>query len=182
MRSCLIVWVAFFLSCGVACASGSQDEPPLDMTYCQLAKDPSAFTGRRIRIRAIYVFGFEVQVLKSPVCCPVPEPKIGVEWDADMDDRSEKLFRRLDKGMGVALAIFVGRLSHVSNVSPQIPSGERFQLNVEKIDKVEKTTRSKHPLTDPEWARKDCATGSFFRRFSPRLCSSVLDCYSEPGS
>jgi hypothetical protein len=158
MRPCLIAWMALSLGCCVAWARGSRDEaPPLDITYCQLAKDPSAFTGRRIRIRAIYVYGFEVQLLKSPICCPEAGLKLGVELDDGMDDRSEKLFRRLNKGMGVAMAVFVGRLSHVSNVSSQLPSGDRFQLNVDRIEKVEKTASSKRPAKVPKWA-PNCST------------------------
>jgi hypothetical protein len=166
MRSCLIAWMAVLLSCCVARAGGREEGPPLDVTYCQLAKDPSAFTGRRIRIRAIYVYGFEIQLLRSPVCCLEPPPKIGLEVSDDVDDRSEKLFRRFD-GMGEALAVFVGRLSHVSNVSSQLPSGDRFQLNVDKIEKVEKTASSKRSSTPPDWIPKDCPTSG--ARSGPHL-------------
>jgi hypothetical protein len=156
MRLCLIGGMAFLLS-RVAWAGDRREEPPLDVTYCQLAKDPSAFIGRQIRVRAIYVHGLEIQVSKSPVCCPDHEPKVGVELKADMDHRSEGLFRRFD-GMGEALAVFVGRLGHVSNVSSRLPSGDRFQLNVDKIERVEKTASSKHSSAVPDWVPKDCAS------------------------
>lgn len=148
----------------LSCSSTWSQEEPLDITYCQLAKDPSAFMGKRIRIRGIYVHGFEVQLLKSPVCCPDRTPAVGVEWDADLDDRSEKLFRRLDKGMVVASAVFVGRLSHVSNVSSQLPSGDRFQLNVEKIDRVEKTAKANINKRYPKWVPINCQGASASKR------------------
>jgi hypothetical protein len=161
MRLHRIAWVACLWCCGFAWAGGRPvDRPPLDVTYCQLAKNPSSFMEERIRIRAIYIHGFEVQLLKSLACCSDPEPKIGVEFDVGVDDRSRSLFRRLDTGMGVAVVVFVGRLSHVKNVSSQLPSGDRLQLNVDRIERVEKSARTKRPSTIPKWVPKDCATGS----------------------
>jgi hypothetical protein len=131
-----------------------------DVTFCQLAKDPSSFLGKRIRVRALYVFGFELQMLKSPVCCPVSEQKMGVDFDPAMDDRSEKLFHKLDKGMGFALAVFVGRFEKVSNVSSQLPSADRFQLTVDRIEKVEKSARSSEPGKNPSWVPRDCTVST----------------------
>lgn len=159
MRLHRIATVACLWCCGFAWAGGRPEEsPPLDVTYCQIAKNPSLFTEKRIRIRAIYVDGFEVQLLKSLACCSDPEPKIGVEFNVGVDDRWRSPFRRLDAGMGVAVVVFIGRLSHVKNVSSQLPSGDRLQLNVDRIEKVEKSARTKSPSAVPKWVPKDCAT------------------------
>jgi hypothetical protein len=65
------------LACSAEWADDRPASPPLDVTYCELAKHPDSFTGKTIRLRALYVYAFEVQMLKSPVCCPLPEPKRG---------------------------------------------------------------------------------------------------------
>jgi hypothetical protein len=113
----LAIEVVLVVTVVAAWADDAVKSTPQDVTFCQLAKDPSSFLGKRIRVRALYVFGFELQMLKSPVCCPVSEQKMGVDFDPAMDDQSEKLFHKLDKGMGFALAVFVGRFERVSNVS-----------------------------------------------------------------
>ena len=62
MKSWVIVSTAFLLTCCTAWA-GDGRQAPLDVSYCQLAKDPSAWTGKRIRVRAIYHYGFEFFVV-----------------------------------------------------------------------------------------------------------------------
>jgi hypothetical protein len=118
-------------------------------------KDPTAFVGQRIRIRAIYDYGFEVGSLKSPVCCPDKGLHVGVTISSDLDDRSEKLFRRMDKGMGTALATFVGKLDRVKNASSRLPSGDRLELTVDSIERVEKSEVWRQGKI-PTWVPNDC--------------------------
>jgi hypothetical protein len=152
----LAIWIALLATGVAAWAADGVDSAPEEVNFCQLAQNPSSFLGKRIRVRALYVYGFELQMLKSPVCCPVAEPKMGVDFDLEMDDRSQKLFHKLDKGMGTALAVFVGRFGRISNVSSQLPSGERFQLAVDKIETVERSVRWKGK--DPEWVPRNCTS------------------------
>ena len=105
---------ALLLTCCIAWADDQPESPPMEVSYCQLAIDPSAWTGKRIRVRAIYHYGFEFYRLESPHCCQERATKIWVQTDA-LDGRSERLFRKLDKGMGWALVVFVGRFD-VGNV------------------------------------------------------------------
>jgi hypothetical protein len=152
----LAIWIVLLVMSVAAWGDDRVEINPQDVDYCQLAKDPSSFIGKRIRVRALYAYWFEVQMLKSPGCCPVPEPKMGIDFDPAMDDRSEEMFHKLDKGTGFALAVFVGRFERISNVSSQLPSGDRFQLPVDKIDKVEKSARSSGPGKYPSWVPRDC--------------------------
>ncbi len=99
MKSCLIAWTALPLASCIAWADDQSESPPMDVSYCQLAKDPPAWTGKRIRVRAIYHYGFEFYRLESPLCCEERTTKIWVQADK-LDGRSERLFRKLDKGMG----------------------------------------------------------------------------------
>jgi hypothetical protein len=154
-------WLALVVLLSSVCAAAKVNDSgrgvPLEVTYCQLVGNPSAYLGKRIVVRAIYGYGFEVKVLKSPTCCPGIEPQLGVAFDPEMDGHSQRLFLKLDKGMGTALAVFVGKLGKVSNVSSQLPSGDRFELSVDRIEKVEKSARWKG--SHPTWASIDCAKG-----------------------
>lgn len=141
--------------CINAKADDNIKSPPQEVTYCQLTKNPSAYLGKQVMVRAVLEYGFEIQILKSPVCCPEVEPIVGVEFSTGMNDRSEKLFHKLDKGMGVALAVFVGRFDRVSNSSSQLPSGDRFELTVDGIETVEKSVRW-HRGSRPGWVPKNC--------------------------
>jgi hypothetical protein len=165
------IWIVVLVMSVGAWGDDRVESTPQDVDYCQLAKDPSSFIGKRIRVRALYVYGFEVQMLKSPGCCPVPEPKMGVDFDTAMDDRSEKLFHRLDKGMGFAVAVLVGRFERISNVSSQLPSGDRFQLTVDRIERVEKSARFSGPGKTPSWVPRDCTVSTATSDSRPRARS-----------
>jgi hypothetical protein len=65
----LLTLSVFLSNCCLTSPSRKSETVPLDFTYCQLAKDPSAFSGKQIRIRVIYSYMFEVSRLKSPTCC-----------------------------------------------------------------------------------------------------------------
>src|SRR5258707_6551610 len=78
------------------------------VAYCDLIKDAQSFSGKRIRVRAIYKYGFEIQRLDPPLCCPNRGLKIWVEIGEHLPNSSEKRFRKLPKGMGLALVTFVG--------------------------------------------------------------------------
>ncbi len=149
-----VLWICF--AAGMAAFAADQSStPPVEVTFCQLMKNPMAFTGKQIRIRGIYQYGFEVSFLKSPVCCPDRGLNVGIIFAPGMDDRSSKLFRKLDKGMGFALATFVGKLERVHNASSQLPSGDRLELTVDQIEKVEKSERW-HNGKNPEWVPANC--------------------------
>jgi hypothetical protein len=127
-----------------------------DVTFCELAKNPSAFLGMRIRIRAIYSYMFEVSRLKSQTCCPESEVPIWVDFDEELAGSSKKLLHKFPKGMGFVLATFAGRLESGRVYGP---FGERFRLIVDKIEKVEQTTKS--PAGEsPTWVPKNCKLSS----------------------
>jgi hypothetical protein len=160
MRFCLITLGAFLLSCGVTLAEQTPEGPPQDVTYCQLAKDPSAFSGKRIRIRAIYAYMFEVSRLKSPTCCPERDVSIWVDFDEELKGRSQKLRDKFPKGMGLVLAAFVGRFEAEG---PYGDGGYRFRLTVDQIEKIERTSRSPGRQNGPAWVPKNCKASSGLR-------------------
>src|SRR5579871_2262953 len=42
--------------------------PPIDVTYCQLTRDPGAYNKKRIRLTAFVTFGFEDFTIVDPKC------------------------------------------------------------------------------------------------------------------
>jgi len=145
---------------GVSWARSGTYSQPLDVNYCQILNGPSAFVGQHIRVRGIYDHGFELQIFKSPICCLRSEPKIGIHFNNEMGHPSERLLHKLDKHPGIAIVVFVGTLEKVSNVSSELPSGDRLQLNVEKIEKLEKFTGPGKRTPPPKWVPTNCETSA----------------------
>ena len=153
MRTCLAISIAVLLSCAFAQADDSAKTAFTDLNYCDLVKNPSSFSGKRIRIRAIYSYMYEVSVLKPPTCCPESGVSIWVEVDDNsFNSNSIRLHRRFPKDAGYVLGTFVGRFE----------SGEsyghmqyRFQLVVEGIEKVEAKAKG-YAASKPRWIPKNC--------------------------
>ena len=120
-----------------------------NVSYCQLAKDPNAFSGKRIRIRAIYSYMFEVSSLKSPTCCPDHGALIWVDFD---EEKVNSLLRQLPNGMGTVLAVFVGKIETGRIYGP---FGEKVRFVVDRIERVEKRARTNRNR-QPDWFPRNC--------------------------
>jgi hypothetical protein len=126
------------------------------VSYCDLVKSPQSFSGKRIRVRAIYKYGFEIQRLDPPACCSEREVKIWVEIEAGLQGHSLKLFGKLPRGMGLALATFVGTFE---SGGPYGDSGYRFKFTVDQIENLEGTAKAS-PSHDPAWVPQKCKKSS----------------------
>ena len=127
---------------------------PQDVTYCQLARDPSAYSGKRIRIRAIYSYMFEVSRLKSPTCCSDqnPQMQIWVDFDEELKGSSKRLLHKFPQGMGEVLVVFVGKIETGKVYGP---FGERVRLVVDRIEKFEKKANP-DACQDSSWVPQNC--------------------------
>jgi hypothetical protein len=103
-----------------------------DVTYCQLAGDPTKFSGKRIRIQAIYWYMFEVSVLRPPTCCAEHDIDIWVDFDSQLEGESKRLFNKFPKGMGFVLAVFVGAIE----TGDAYGTGQRVHFFVEHIEEM----------------------------------------------
>jgi hypothetical protein len=153
MKLFLVSCSAMLTICSMAQIADKPTGSPQDVSYCELAKDPAAFIGKRIRIRVIYRYAFEIERLEPPVCCPDNGPKIWVNIEPNLEGRSRKLFRKLNKGQGVALVVFIGKFEGGEVYGT---FADRFQLSVEEIERVEHTSRSSRRQDDPEWVPRNC--------------------------
>jgi hypothetical protein len=144
-----ILWA----SLSVESAIDDSHIPPIDVSYCQLVNDPLLFVGKNIRIRGIYRYFDEYKFLESPSCCTDPPLEIQVEMGSELSSHSERLFRKIDKGMGLGLVIFVGKFESMGS---HIVFSKRFRLAVNEIEKIERTSKSSLLKDNPSWVPKNC--------------------------
>lgn len=152
MKAVICCLLLLLLSSSIPTASGAPRTAEA-VVYCDLAENGSMFSGRQVRVRAIYRYAFEVQRLEAPECCSGRGDKIWVEIQPSLDRRSEKLFRRFPKGEGVVLATFVGRFESGGAYGTFADSK---RLLVERIESVEKTASSARRQASPPWAARHC--------------------------
>jgi hypothetical protein len=145
----MVSGVVVLLLSAVAAAESSA---PVTISYCDLIRDPQSAVGKKITVRAVYRYGFELQRLDPADCCPGKRLKIWVEMGSSAG-RSKKFLDRFPKGMGLALATFSGQFE----TGGPFGSGEyRFLFIVDDLSNVEAMA---HP-TDaekPPWKIKDCS-------------------------
>jgi len=149
----IIVSIVFLMDCCAVRASSNQQGAAQNVSYCDLAKNPSAFSGKRIRVRAIYRYAFEVQRLEPPACCPEAAPKIWVEINAGLEGSSLKLFHKFPKGEGLVLVTFAGTFESGGTYGT---FADRHKLTVDQIESVERIARSSRRQDDPPWVPKNC--------------------------
>jgi len=148
----VFVPLLFLASWCVLIAAKETERAPEDVTFCELARNPNAYSGKRIRIRAVYSYMFEVSRLKSPTCCSERGESIWVDFDDDLHGKSKRLFKSFPKGMGVVLAVFVGRIE-TGKVYGTF--GERVRLVVDQIDRVEEKAKPSAGQS-PTWVPQNC--------------------------
>jgi hypothetical protein len=100
---------------------------------------------------------FEVSRLKSLACCSERDTAIWVDFDEELLGNSKKLFHTFPEGMGMVLAVFVGKIETGKVYGP---SGEQVRFVVEQIEKVEEKAKPRAGQ-NPSWVPQNCgASGS----------------------
>ena len=153
MRPCVLLSLLLVLPLVTPGENRARAESlPKDVAYCQLTRDPSKFRGKRIRVRAIDSYMFEVSRLKAPSCCSGPDNPIWVDFDDNLNGESKRLYHKFPKGMGFVLALFTGV---IETGGPYGDGGYRAKLIVDRIDKLEATSKGAgHQI--PAWVPKNC--------------------------
>lgn len=141
------------LSCFLKPAWPQAENEPQDITYCQLANDPSAFSGKRIRIRAIYAYMFEVSELRAPNCCAGHDTSIWVDFEDAPEGNADKMIKRFPKDMGYVLVVFVGKIE----TGGAYGTGQRVRFVVQQVLKVEHKENPRHGRL-PAWVPQNCQT------------------------
>jgi len=153
MRAAINLSIIFLIYCCAMRASSKPQGSSQDVSYCDLAQNPSAFSGKRIHVRAVYRYSFEMQRLEAPACCPEAVPKIWVEINATLEGTSRKLFHKFPKGEGLVLVTFTGTFESGGTYGT---FADRHKLTVDQIENVERIARSSKKQDDPSWVPKNC--------------------------
>jgi len=148
----VVVPLLFLASSCVLITAKENERTPEDVDFCELARNPNAYSGKRIRIRAVYSYMFEVSRLKSPTCCSEHGESIWVDFDEELHGKSKRMFKSFPKGMGVVLAVFVGRIE-TGKVYGTF--GEQVRLVVDQIDRVEEKAKPSAGQS-PAWVPQNC--------------------------
>jgi hypothetical protein len=138
---------------GMAVLASANSKTASAVSVCDLLSHPSQFANRRVRVKAVYRYSFEVQQLDSITCCPSQHQRIWVEF-GDLNGRSRRLYKRLPTGTGIALV----KLGGTFKVGGPFADGYRLDLRVERIEGVDASYRSwsPRPASAPEcWVRHD---------------------------
>jgi hypothetical protein len=134
-----------------ATALPKYETEPQNISYCQLAGDPGKFTGKRIRVRAIYAYMFEVSTLRPSSCCDERDINMWVDFDSELEGESKKLFSKFPKGMGFVLGVFGGTVE----TGDAYGTGQHVRFFVEHIEEVKQ--QANPPLgTFPAWIPRNC--------------------------
>jgi hypothetical protein len=156
MKRCILITsLLFSWNCFGWQGIDADHNPTQDVSYCELAKNPTLFAGKRIRVRAIYTYGFEIQRLDPPSCCQERQVKIWVEILTDrLKGQSLQLFHKLPRDMGRSLATFEGTFESGGPYA----DGYRFRVTIDKIEKLE--AAAKPSSLAPKWLPQNCETPS----------------------
>jgi hypothetical protein len=165
-----------------ALALPKYETEPQDVTYCQLAGDPTKFSGKRIRIQAIYSYMFEVSALGAPTCCTEHDIGIWVDFDSELEGESKRFFNKFPKGTGFVLAVFVGTIE----TGEAYGTGQRVHFFVEHIEEVKQEANPAQGRF-PAWIPQDCkassppprSLGKFGNRTPTRLDALVSSAYRQ---
>lgn len=135
----------------VIVSAGFQPEIAAEnVNFCGLLNNPNAYSGKLIRVRAIYAYGFEVSELRPPECC-AKGAHIWVEFGSEMDRASKRRLHQAPKDMGLALGTYVGYFG----MHGPYGQGSPYQLRIIRVQSIEKTARDPGDKKTT-WIPKDC--------------------------
>jgi hypothetical protein len=147
--------LALFLLLSHACEATAlprYETEPQEITFCQLAGDPGKFSGKRIRIRAIYAYMFEVSALRPPSCSNDHDIGVWVDFDSELEGKSKKLFSKFPKDMGFVLGVFIGTVE----TGDSYGTGQHVHFFVEHIEEVEQQVKNPPLGKFPAWIPQNC--------------------------
>src|SRR5437867_2979135 len=82
--SAIVIVLGFFLSVSA--------RPELQVTFCELVRNPELYNGKEATVRVTYKYGFEWQMLYCLDC--LDKGKAWLEFPIDLDDASVNALKR----------------------------------------------------------------------------------------
>lgn len=128
-----------FLIIAIALATTSAfAQKPTRVTYTDLVKDPQAYSGKQVRIEAVWTYGFEWTYLCSLDCRDVQKAWVALEDDEALCRGTRKRLERLGKNSdNTARVTVVGRLDSAGGYGHLASWPLQFTVScVEKFEKL----------------------------------------------
>lgn len=99
------------------------------MTFCHLLRNADKYDGQLVRVRATFRYGYEWQQLYCLNC--LDKGKAWLEVPVDLDDKSEKAFKKMPKRAGI-VNLTVGGIFHFGKSYGHL-NGYRYELIAQEI-------------------------------------------------
>lgn len=129
-------------------AQSSSDASPVE--YCHLIKNPAAYDGKQVTLRATYRYGFEWQEIYCLKCRDLGKTWLEI-WDPTK--KSSEILKKLPNDDGTVNATFTGTFQ--SSGGPFGDGSYRFRFLLREISQAELLTKSgADPNALPENLRK----------------------------
>lgn len=143
----------------IAAADDQHPTPALQVSYCELVGNPTAYSGKLVRVRAIYRYGFEVERLETPECCASRAEKVWVEF-GELSRASKRQLKKAPKDAGLAIGTFIGRFE---THGPYGHLGHPYKLTILEVEGIEHSAHPS-PTKNPPWVPSNCEkTGVYLR-------------------
>jgi hypothetical protein len=146
MRSTFALISLMFLSAAIHAQTS--------VKLCDLLRNPEKYRDQQVKVRATFRYGFEWQQLYCLDC--LDKGRAWLWLPNDMDEESEKVFKKMPKGDGIVNLTVVG-VFHFGSSYGHL-NGYRYELIAQKISDVAvvykgKLNAAKEKNAEQQW---DC--------------------------
>ena len=106
---------------------------PLNVSFCDLVKNPEKYNGQEVTVQATYSYGFEWQDIFCVECRNVA--KTWLEFDKEHEAQLKPVLKKFPKDAGIVNGTFSGTFQ--SSGGPFGNGGYRLRLLVKTVSNVE---------------------------------------------
>jgi hypothetical protein len=153
MRTTLIPVIALLIFGGAAHAQTAT-------TLCDLLRNPDKYVGQLVRVRATLRYGFEWEQFYCLDC--LDRGKAWLTMPSDMDNKSDKVFKKMPKGAGIVNVTVVG-IFHFGGSYGHL-NGYRYELIAQQIRDVAVIQKGMRPIAEEAKAERQWACGGVHPR------------------
>lgn len=152
MRASLLL-IALPLLCGAAHAQTATK-------LCELLRHPDKYEGKLVKVRATFRYGYEWEQFYCLDC--LDKGKAWLTIPSEIDDESDKVFRKMPKGAGIVNVTVTGIFHFGSSYGHM--NGYRYEVIAQQIRDVAVIQKGMRPLAEESKAEQQSACGGIHPR------------------
>jgi hypothetical protein len=153
MRTTLVSVIALVIFGGFAHAQTA-------MTLCELLRNPNKYAGQSVKVRGTFRYGFEWAQFYCLDC--LDRGKAWLTMSSDMDDKSDKVGKKMPKFAGIVNLTVVGVFHFGTSYGHM--NGYRYELIAQQIRDVAVIQKGMRPLAEEAKAERQWACGGVHPR------------------